>query len=65
MKKVLGLLVVIVIVAGVVPYARGLGTPAPPQGVAASDWIPFCDSAGFVVTHETQWSGAAPRTDAV
>jgi hypothetical protein len=50
MNKVFGLLLVVAIAIGAVPYARSLGTPAPPHGVAADHWIPMGDAAGFVIT---------------
>jgi hypothetical protein len=49
MKKVLGLFLAVAIVTSVVPYARSLGTPTPPSGISAEDWIPVGDAAGFVV----------------
>ncbi len=51
MKKVLGLLLVVAVIVGVVPYARSLGMPPSPPGVSASDRIPLGDAAGFVITH--------------
>jgi len=51
MKKVLGLLLVVAIIVGAVPYARSLGIPPAPPGVPANNWIPIGDSAGFVITH--------------
>jgi hypothetical protein len=51
MKKVLGLLLVVAIIVGAVPYARSLGMPPSPPGVSATDWIPLGDTAGFVITH--------------
>jgi hypothetical protein len=51
MKKVLGLLLVVAIIVGAIPYARSLGMPPLPPGVSASDWIPLGDAAGFVITH--------------
>jgi hypothetical protein len=50
MNKVFGLFLVVAIALGAVPYARSLGTPAPPHGVAADHWIPMGDAAGFVIT---------------
>jgi hypothetical protein len=50
MNKVFGLLLVVVIAVGSVPYARSLGTPTPPRGVAADHWISMGDAAGFVIT---------------
>jgi hypothetical protein len=50
MNKVFGLLLVIVVVIGAMPYARSLGAPTPPRGVAADHWISMGDAAGFVIT---------------
>jgi hypothetical protein len=51
MNKVLGLLLVVAIIVGAVPYARGLGAPSLPPGVSAENWISFGDAAGFVIRH--------------
>jgi hypothetical protein len=53
MSKVFGLLLVVAIAIGAMPYARSLGTPAPPRGVAADHWIPMGDAAGFVITGDS------------
>ena len=50
MNKAFGLLLVVVITVGAMPYARSLGTPTPPRGVAADHWISMGDAAGFVIT---------------
>ncbi len=50
MNKVFGLLLIVVIAVGATPYARSLGTPTPPRGVAADHWISMGDAAGFVIT---------------
>lgn len=50
MNKVFGLLLVVVIAISAIPYARSLGVPTPPPGVAADRWIAMGDAAGFVVT---------------
>jgi hypothetical protein len=50
MKAIFSLLLVAAFLASAVPYARSLGTPPSPPGVPADNWIPFSDSAGFVVT---------------
>jgi hypothetical protein len=50
MNKILSLLLLSSIVIGVVPYARGLGTPEAPPGIAADHWISMGDAAGFVIT---------------
>jgi hypothetical protein len=52
MKAILGFVLAAVIVMSVAPYARSLGTPAPPPGVSATDWIPLGDAAGFVIAHD-------------
>jgi hypothetical protein len=52
MKQILGLVLAAVIIISAAPYARSLGTPSPPPGVSADDWIPLGDSAGFVVAHD-------------
>jgi hypothetical protein len=41
---------IVAIAIGIVPYARSLGTPEPPRGVAADHWVPMGDAAGFVIT---------------
>ncbi len=51
MNKVLGILIVVAIIVGAVPYARGLGAPSSPPGVSAENWISFGDAAGFVIRH--------------
>ena len=53
MNKIFGLLLVLAIAIGAMPYARSLGTPAPPRGVTADHWVPMGDSAGFVVTGDS------------
>jgi hypothetical protein len=50
MNKIFSLLLIVAIAIGVAPYARSLGTPEPPRGVAAGNWIPMGDAAGFVIT---------------
>ena len=50
MNKILSLLLLSSVVIGVVPYARGLGTPEAPPGIAADHWISMGDAAGFVIT---------------
>jgi hypothetical protein len=50
MNKVFGLLFVVIIAIGAIPYARSLGTPEPPRGIAADHWVPMGDVAGFVIT---------------
>jgi hypothetical protein len=51
MKQILGLVLATVIVISAAPYALSLGTPSPPAGVSANDWIPVGDAAGFVIAH--------------
>lgn len=50
MNKVFGLLLIVAIAIGTVPFARSLGSPEPPRGVAADHWIAMGDAAGFVIT---------------
>jgi hypothetical protein len=50
MKTLLALALVVIVAVGVVPYARSLGSPPSPPGVSAKNWIPFGDTAGFVIT---------------
>jgi hypothetical protein len=45
MDKVFGLLLVVAIAIGIVPYARSLGTPEPPRGIAADHWVPMVAGA--------------------
>jgi hypothetical protein len=54
MNKLLSLLLIIAIVIGIVPYARSLGTPEPPRGIAADHWVPMGDAAGFVITGDAR-----------
>jgi hypothetical protein len=51
MKTLVGILLAVAITAGVVPHARGLGAPPSPPGVAAGDWVPMGETAGFVIEH--------------
>jgi hypothetical protein len=50
MNRVLSILLVGAIVIGMVPYARSVGTPSPPPGVPADNWVAMGESAGFVIT---------------
>jgi hypothetical protein len=50
MNKLLSLLLIAAIAIAAIPYARGLGTPELPPGVASDHWIAMGDAAGFVVT---------------
>jgi hypothetical protein len=50
MNKMLSLLLVATIAIAAIPYARGLGTPEAPPGIAADQWIPMGEAAGFVIT---------------
>jgi hypothetical protein len=50
MNKVLSVLLLVAIAAGVVPYAHSLGTPSPPPGIAADNWVAMGEAAGFVIT---------------
>jgi hypothetical protein len=53
MNKLLCLLLVATIGFAATPFARGLGTPAAPPGIAADHWIAMGDAAGFVITETT------------
>jgi hypothetical protein len=50
MNKMLSLLLVAAIAIAAIPYARGLGTPQAPPGIAADHWIAMGEAAGFVIT---------------
>jgi len=50
MNKALGVLLLVAIAAVIVPYAQGLGTPSPPPGIAADNWVAMGEAAGFVIT---------------
>ena len=50
MNKVLTIFLAVAIVAGIVPYARGVGAPSPPPGIAADNWVPMGEAAGFVIS---------------
>jgi hypothetical protein len=50
MNKILSLLLVLAIAIAAIPYARGLGTPEAPPGIAADHWIAMGEAAGFVIT---------------
>jgi hypothetical protein len=50
MNKVLTALLVATIAIAAIPYARGLGTPEAPPGVAADHWIAMGSAAGFAIT---------------
>jgi hypothetical protein len=51
MNKLLSLLLVASIVFAAAPYARSLGTPGAPPGIAADHWIAMGEAAGFVITN--------------
>jgi hypothetical protein len=46
MNKMLSLLLVLAIAIAAIPYARGLGTPEAPPGIAADHWIPMGEAGG-------------------
>jgi hypothetical protein len=50
MNKLLTLTLICAIAIAATPFARGLGAPETPPGVAADHWIQMGDSAGFVIT---------------
>ncbi len=39
MNKVLSVLLLVVIAAGIVPYARSFGTSSQPPGISADNWV--------------------------
>ena len=51
MKKLYGFILALATAAIVIPHAHGLGTPSPPPGISASDWIPLGEDAGLVIAH--------------
>jgi hypothetical protein len=50
MNKLLSVLLVAAVAIAAIPYARGLGAPETPPGIAADHWIGMGESAGFVIT---------------
>jgi len=50
MNKILGLILVAAIAVAAMPFARGLGAPETPPGIAADHWVAMGDAAGFVIT---------------
>jgi hypothetical protein len=50
MNKILSVLLLVAIAAGIVPHAHSLGAPSPPPGVSADKWVAMGDAAGFVIT---------------
>ncbi len=50
MNRLAGLIVAGAVIVGIIPYARSGDAPAVPPGVAAHNWIPMGERAGFVIT---------------
>ena len=50
MNKILGVILLAAIAAGIVPYAHSLGAPDRPPGIAADSWVAMGETAGFVIT---------------
>lgn len=63
MNKILSLLLIAAVVFAAVPYARGLGTPEAPPGIAADHWIAMGEAAGFVITDTANDLRKGLRTD--
>jgi len=63
MNKILSVLLVAAIAIAAIPYARGLGTPEAPPGVAADHGIAMGEAAGFVITDTANDLRKGLRTD--
>jgi hypothetical protein len=63
MNKILSLVLVATIAIVAIPYARGLGTPGAPPGIASDHWIAMGDAAGFVITDHVNDFRKGLRTD--
>jgi hypothetical protein len=63
MNKLLSLFLAAIIAIAAIPYARGLGTPEAPPGVASDHWIAMGDAAGFVITDHINDLRKGLRTD--
>lgn len=63
MNKLLSVLLVATIAVAAIPYARGLGTPEAPPGIAADHWIAMGEAAGFVITDTSNDLRKGLRTD--
>jgi hypothetical protein len=50
MNKILSVALAAAIAIAAIPYARGLGTPEAPPGIAADHWVAMGEAAGFVIT---------------
>jgi hypothetical protein len=50
MNKFISIVLIGAIVVGIAPYARSVGTPSPPPGISADNWVAMGESAGFVFT---------------
>jgi hypothetical protein len=63
MNRLLSLLLVAAIAIAAIPYARGLGAPEAPPGVAADHWIAMGNAAGFVIKEASNDFRKGLRTD--
>jgi hypothetical protein len=63
MNKLLSLLLIATITIAAIPYARGLGKPEGPPGIAADHWIAMGDAAGFVIADIANDFRKGLRTD--
>jgi hypothetical protein len=63
MNKILSLLLLATITIAAIPYARGLGNPEAPTGVAADHWIAMGEAAGFVITETSNDLRKGLRTE--
>lgn len=51
MNRMTALLLTAAVILGIIPYvARSGNAPSVPPGIAAHNWVPMGDQAGFVVT---------------
>jgi hypothetical protein len=51
MKMLAGFILIAATAVVAAPHASGLGAPSAPPGVAAGDWVPMGEAAGFVIEH--------------
>jgi hypothetical protein len=63
MNKLLSLLLVATIAIAAIPYARSLGAPEAPPGIAKDHWIAMGEAAGFVITDQVNDLRKGLRTD--
>jgi hypothetical protein len=59
MKKVICLLLVTAVAAGIGPHALSWGDSLLPPGISADRWIAVSDRAGFVITNGDSLIGSA------